>query len=162
MSVSVDINDQEVVSALQSLQHQIGNTAPVLKQIGELLIDSTRQRFQTTTDPDGNKWDDNSAVTLQRYARRFKTKRKQRIKSKKPGTGETKQLRTQISYNVNGDQLEWGSPLIYAATFNFGAKQYQFGKGAPWGDIPAREFLGLSDTDRSNILDIIRTNYAFS
>jgi len=25
----------------------------------------------------------------------------------------------------------------------------------PWGDIPARPFLGLSDEDRSGILDIV-------
>jgi len=42
----------------------------------------------------------------------------------------------------------------------FGAKKGQFGKtrrGAPipWGNIPARPFLGVSVSDRSDILAIL-------
>ncbi|WP_409934431.1 phage virion morphogenesis protein [Tepidimonas sp.] len=30
----------------------------------------------------------------------------------------------------------------------------------PWGDVPARPFMGISDDDRSAILDIIRKHLA--
>lgn len=162
MSVTITANDQQVSSALQSLMDSIGNIDPVLKEIGEVLIDSTKQRFNTETAPDGSKWESNSVVTLLNYAGRFKTKQVARIKNKKAGTGETKQLRTQIFYNVTGGELEIGSPMIYAGTFHYGAKKGQYGKRTPWGDIPAREFLGLSEDDRESILDIVQSHFAFS
>jgi len=162
MSVSVTLDDKEVSSALQALLDAVGNIDPVLNEIGEVLIDSTKDRFNTETAPDGEKWDANSTVTLLNYAGRFKTKQVARIKNKKAGTGETKQLRTQIFYNVSNGELEIGSPMIYAGTFHFGAKKGQYGKRTPWGDIPSREFLGLSEDDRESILDIVRNRFAFS
>lgn len=162
MSLSVTLDDKEVGSALQALLDAVGNMDPALKEIGDVLIDSTKQRFNTETAPDGTKWEENSIVTLLNYARPFKTKRVARIKNKKAGTGESKQLRTQIFKNVSNGELEIGSPMIYAGTFHFGAKKGQYGKRTPWGDIPSREFLGLSEDDRESILDIVRDRFAFS
>ena len=53
-----------------------------------------------------------------------------------------------------------GSSLEYAAVQQFGARRGEFGRtrrGAPipWGDIPARPFLGVSRVDRVEILDIL-------
>ena len=54
-----------------------------------------------------------------------------------------------------------GSPLVYAGTQQFGAEEGSFGSASggrpiPWGDIPAREFLGLSDADGDEIEVILR------
>ena len=56
--------------------------------------------------------------------------------------------------------MEVGSTRIYAGTHQFGAQRGAYGtntKGAPipWGDIPARPFLGVSDADKKTILEII-------
>jgi phage gpG-like protein len=56
--------------------------------------------------------------------------------------------------------VEVGSSLEYAAVQQLGARRGQFGRtrrGAPipWGDIPARPYLGISQADSSAILDII-------
>ena len=67
-----------------------------------------------------------------------------------------------IYKQVGSGVLELGSPLKYASTFQFGAKKGQYGKRTPWGDIPAREFLGLSDDDQEATLDIIRAHFAFA
>lgn len=165
MSVNITSNDIEIRPALEALQDAIGNTEPVLKQIGEYLVASTQDRFGTTTAPDGSQWAANSDVTLDNYTNRFKTsftktgKRSKagrvRRANKKVGTGETKQLQRQIFYNVSAGELEVGSPLIYAGTFHYGADKHQFGNGAPWGDVPARPFLGLSDDDEQEVLTII-------
>lgn len=53
-----------------------------------------------------------------------------------------------------------GSNLIYAAVQQFGAGKGQFGNMAngspiPWGNIPARPFLGISPEDETNILALI-------
>lgn len=165
MSISIEVNDGEVGTALQSLYDALGNIDPALKEIGEVLVDSTKQRFKTATAPDGTQWEDNAESTLINYASRFKTsftksgriskKGRQRIANKLPGTGETKQLQTQIFYNVKNGVLEVGSPLIYSATFHFGAKKGQYGEGVPWGKIPGRKVVGLSKEDQTSINDII-------
>ena len=51
---------------------------------------------------------------------------------------------------------EVGSTRIYAGAHQFGARRGACGtnkKGAPipWGDIPARPFLGVSDADKKTI-----------
>jgi len=160
--VKIEVNSREITSALDALQNAIGNVDPALKEIGEYLIDSTKQRFNDSEAPDGSRWEDNSPVTLLNYASRFKTKRASRIKKKKPGIGETKQLSTQIFYQVANGELELGSPLKYAGTFHYGAKKGQYAKRTPWGDIPARPFLGLSDDDQSTLLGIIRAHFALT
>jgi phage gpG-like protein len=37
----------------------------------------------------------------------------------------------------------------------FGAAKGSLGSGAPWGNIPARAFLGVSDEDRAKIHETI-------
>ena len=54
------------------------------------------------------------------------------------------------------DFVEIGTNKIYAAVMQFGAAKGAFGTDAggssiPWGAIPARPFLGISDQDRTNI-----------
>ncbi|PHS66358.1 MAG: phage virion morphogenesis protein [Thalassobium sp.] len=165
MSVKVLINDYQIRPALEALHDAMGNTDPALRQIGEYLVGSTKERFRTTTAPDGSQWAANKDTTLDNYTNRFKTSftktgrrskaGRERRANKKPGTGETRQLQTQIYYNVRNGELEVGSPLIYAGTFQRGAKKGQYGKGAPWGDVPAREFLGLSEADEREVMAII-------
>ena len=80
--------------------------------------------------------------------------------AKKPLIGETRRLSTEISYQIAADGVEVGSSMQYAAVQHFGAKKGEFGRtrrGAPipWGDIPPRPFLGISEVDRAAILDII-------
>lgn len=58
------------------------------------------------------------------------------------------------------DELLVGSPLIYADTHQFGAPKGSFGSTSrgspiPWGDIPTREFLGLSDTNADEVREIM-------
>lgn len=172
MSVTISSNDPDVRSALQGLMDSMGNVDPALREIGEVLVDSTKQRFKTTTAPDGTQWDRNTETTLLNYANRFKTSRtktgrlskkgRERIANKPPGTGESKQLQKQIFYHVRSGELEVGSPLIYASTYQFGARKGEFGMGAPWGDIPAREFLGLSNDDQETILVIVERHLGFA
>ena len=72
-----------------------------------------------------------------------------KLASKKPGTGTTGTLKSTINFQVHGeDTVGIGSPMVYAGTFNYGAKSGEFGFGMyatrqgsfpiPWGDIPAR------------------------
>lgn len=164
--ISIEISDQKVNQALEKLIRSVENTHSVLELIGEQLVASTKRRFSTSTAPDGSRWASNSHVTILRYLGEYKSsfsKKDGRITkkgtdkaiAKRPLIGKSGDLSREISYEIEDNHtLYIGSSMIYAAVQQFGAEAKQFGK-APWGDIPARPFLGLSDRDQSNILDTI-------
>ena len=142
--IEVKIDSQSVTEALRRLAASAADPEPALKMIGERMVRSTKKRFKTSTAPDGAKWLPNKPSTLKRK------------KGNKPLIGATHSLATQISYAVSLDTLKVGSPMIYAATQQFGASRGQFGKNKrnhpiPWGDIPARPFLGVSKEDEEMI-----------
>ncbi len=163
------IHDDEIIAAFNRLQSKLQSPTPVLKSIGEHLLNSTDDRFASQIGPDGQKWAPNATTTIQRYVQQ-KMQGKNPVKkdgtlSKKAATlfankkilqGHTGMLRSQLYYRVTPNGVEIGSPSRYAATQQFGAKKGAFGKGTPWGDIPARPFLGLSNTDGHAIIDILQ------
>ena len=176
MAQIIELSDRSGLDYLRGLVERGKNLRPVLLEIGEDLSEVTKQRFATATDPDGQAWAQNSALTLARYSSLFAKKKDgsltkgsaAKLANKKPGTGETSALKTTINYQVHGDDaVGIGSPMIYAGTFNFGAKSGEFGFGMfasrngsfpiPWGNIPARRFLGLSQADKVNVADLIRS-----
>ena len=147
--ITVEIKDAEVLAMLNRLAKRGSNPRPALLAIGEELADSTLKRFETSTGPDGSRWAPNSPVTLLRK------------RGDKPLIGAGKALSTQIHYRVAADAVYIGSPMIYAAVQQFGARKGAFGTSRrggplPWGDIPARPFLGISADDRKTIDAIIR------
>ena len=64
--IEVKMNSERVQRAIDRLVANVKNPRPAFNEIGEHLIASTRARFDTGTDPDGNKWAANSPVTLAR------------------------------------------------------------------------------------------------
>jgi phage gpG-like protein len=176
MQQFIEIGAHGAMDYLRGMIDRGNNLRPVLLEIGEDVTESTKKRFDTATDPDGQAWAPNSDVTLARYSSLFARKKDgsltkasaQKLANKKPGTGETRMLATTINYQVHGaDSVGVGSPMIYAATFHYGAKSGEFGFGMyltrngsfpiPWGDIPSRKFLGLSAADKVNIGELVRS-----
>lgn len=161
-SLKVTFDDATAVAALERLRGRCGNLAPLLTGIGEDLTESSKHRFSTATAPDGTPWAPNTEVTILQYLGATKgnfrkkdgklsAKGAGRVMAKKPLTGETKMLGQQIAYRLVGNTLEVGSTMIYSAVQQFGAKKGSLGGGAPWGDIPARPFLGISPEDGAAI-----------
>jgi phage virion morphogenesis protein len=150
--ITIEIDDAQVRAVLDRLARRAANPRPALLEIGEELTESTLKRFASSTAPDGARWAPNAPSTLARWRGKG---------GKQPLIGEGKALSTRINYNVSGNTLTVGSPMIYAAAQQFGAKRGAFGSNKrgspiPWGDIPARPFLGLSADDRKIIERIIR------
>jgi len=166
----------QTLKVITGLTERLDDLSPALKEIGEDMVESTKRRFATATAPDGTPWKPNSPVTMARYASAvfkspshykkdgtLRAASAQKLAGKKPLTGETRALQTTINYQVDGSAVRIGSPMIYAGVQQYGAKTGEFGMGAfktrkgtfpiPWGDIPARPFLGFSDTDQAAILD---------
>lgn len=145
--IKVKLDSKLVLQQLERLSKGAANPRPALLAIGESLVESTKKRFGSSSAPDGKPWAANSALTLKRK------------RGSKPLVNEGT-LRDQIGYVESGNQLTIFSSMIYAATQQFGAKQGAFGRSRrntpiPWGTIPARPFLGVSNDDEKMIVETV-------
>jgi len=147
----IDVNHQVVTDMLRQLVHQVGSAASILPALGEDMVERTKQRFASSTAPDGQRWRANTRTTLMRYLNEkngFSTKTgkvsakgRNLAISKKPLQGPTGNLAKYIFYETTSDDLLIASNRIYAAMQQFGGKKAQFRQ--LWGDIPARPFLPI-------------------
>lgn len=164
--IRIELKDDQVQAALDRLARSLTDPSRVMKQIGEELKESTTARFSAGVGPDGTAWAARSDATLAAYARRGDKP------SGGPLIGPSRRLSREIHYNLaeGGRSVEIGSNVEYSAVMQFGAAQGAFGARMgrtrpsekrkasqdyfmpiPWGDIPARPFLGLSAGDRDAI-----------
>lgn len=151
-SFTIEVKDDGVQSALKALSARANNMAPVLHTIGEGIVERTKRRFETSTGPDGVKWQANSAATLAMLAGRL-SGQKSKVKkdgslnaagqraygNKKPLIGESQDLRRQFTISASNGTLTVGSTPIYGAIQQFGGKA---GRGHKV-TIPARPFLPI-------------------
>ena len=107
----------------------------VKRDIGGYLLLSHEERWDKQVSPDGQAW-----LPLSDAYRNTKPKNKDKILIL---DGYLKNL----YYQVNGNGLELGTDEKYAATQQF---------GDPSRNIPARPFLGISQDDKEEIIDILR------
>ena len=97
-----------------------GNVEPLMRDIGELMLNSHSRRFQDQTDPQGRPWEKLSPE----YATRKKRNRDKVLVLE--GI-----LASTLRYNAGPNGLEFGTDRPYGAT-------HQFGRG----NIPRRTWLG--------------------
>jgi len=133
--INITWDDKEVKARLKRLAKLAGDISPALAEIGEHLTRSHRQRFADGVDPEGNAWELLAESTLAR-----KKKNADKILIEHGG------LMDSLHYNADAHSLEFGTNLIYGATHQFGSED---------GDIPARPFLGISEDDQREIVQII-------
>ena len=154
MSVRLEIENDQITPTLAGVAEALDNPLLLFRDFGDYLVKSTTDRFPTGHAPDGSVWAPKSPATLAAYAAR-----KDRV-DRRPLFGPSGALSSTINYEAFNDRVEWGSPMIYAAVQQFGAGKGAFGqtsRGAPipWGNIPARPFLGISPDDEAQLLDIV-------
>lgn len=145
--VEVRVDDAEVRAALERLSRFADAPREALADIGEYMQRAVDDRFAAAQGPDGEAWQRNGAATLLR-------KRNPRILHESP------LLRRSIHYRADDNDLVQGTKLAYAAVQQFGARQGAFGRTRrnapiPWGDIPARPFLGFGDDDRREVMRLL-------
>lgn len=144
--IEVSLDSEEVRTAINNLLAASVDLTPLMRSIGEHLLTTTRERFVDQKGPDGVPWAPLSESTKRRNVDKILT--------------ESGILQGQLAYQARSDQVEVGSPTIYAGTHQFGASKGAFGSTSggspiPWGDIPARPFLGLSTDDEDEIAAIV-------
>jgi phage gpG-like protein len=147
--IEFKLDDRKVMDAFARLQRYPDRMRATFQDIGEYLIVSTKERFKNTEAPDGSQWAPKSVVTLAL----------QKHSDTRPLHGESGRLASEWSYQATSTGLDFGSPLIQSAVMQFGAKRGEFGETTrgqpiPFGDIPAREMVGISGDDETAILEI--------
>lgn len=155
--VELIFNPEALIVRLGEASRTLADMTPVHLEIGEYMVTATRDRFRTSTAPDGSRWQAKSAATLARYlAAGDGNKTKPLVKSGRLGQ--------EIAMLASRDEVEVGSALEYSGVMQDGAEKGAFGSDSkgrplPWGRIPARVWLGLSDSDERSILDIVDSRF---
>lgn len=155
---TLTVQDRGVHDALAALAERVGSMEPHLKALGDDIIARTQRRFDTSSGPDGEKWQANSAATLMTLGERLVGHRNKkgersyayskqggrlngkgldRLANKKPLIDQG-DLRRQFFREVTGNNvLTVRNSQPYAAIQQFGGKA---GRGHKV-TIPARPFL---------------------
>lgn len=149
----IEFKYQAVGEALGIVAGRVSDMTPLHQSIGDYMVRVTKERFKQGIDPDGNAWTPKKQATIDRYKERGDGDRPD------PLIGPSKRLSSEIAQFANAAGVEIGSSLEYSGVMQHGAKQGAFGRDSrnhplPWGDIPARVWLGLSDEDEAHIIDI--------
>jgi len=152
--IRIVFNSTNLVERLRQASERLADMSPVYSDIGEYLVKSTKDRFGRSEAPDGSKWAPKRPATIERYRRMGDGK------LTRPLIGPSRRLGNEVAAIPSRDQVEVGSSLEYSGVMQDGAAKGAFGtnkRGSPipWGTIPARVWLGISETDERNILDIV-------
>ena len=170
MDITIQFEGQDVLRALNGLAEAGRDLTPAMKSIAGILEAAAQETFREQEAPDGTPWADLSKHT----------KRRREKAGKWPGqilrvSGD---LARSITSAHTATEAAAGTNLVYAPVHQFGAKKGAFGSSPsagyrdrstdtvvryslvtprplPWGDIPARPFLGVSGETGSDILDAI-------
>ena len=154
VTIHVELDDREARRALDRLARAGADLTPAMREIGEVLVSSAKDRFSDQKSPDGTPW-----APLSEHTKARKKRNKDKILTRDGF------LRGTLAYQAGAGSVEVGSPLVYAGTHQFGAEAGSFGAGIPWGDIPARPFLAdadgrLAPADEDAIGDIVLDHLA--
>lgn len=157
--IKLEFNASAVFDRLEKARAALDDLTPVHKDIAEYMVKATRDRFRSSTAPDGTKWRKKQPSTLAAYLARGDGNKP------RPLIGPSGRLGKEIAKLVTRDAVEIGSSLEYSGVMQGGAKKGAFGKtrtggDIPWGVIPARVWLGISTEDERNILDIVDEHLA--
>lgn len=156
--IKITVRDAQLQAAFRLLREKDGGLVrAALVNIGQQMVKSTRARFAAGTDPSGAAW----AKLNPEYA---KGKRGTKILQE---AGMRGGLMGSITYRVAGSSVEWGTNKIYGAIHQFGGTirprsgeflVFRLGGKTVFAHkvtIPKRSYLGVSETDRQTILDVI-------
>ena len=148
MDIIITYDDKEVRQELVRLLRANADRRPAMRIIANHLQASAERSFELQANPaTGAAWAPLSKTTVAR--------RRKIGKGPTPILEQSGDLQRSLTAEYDNNSVIVGTNLIYAATHQFGAKKGQFaakkGRPIPWGDIPARPFLGLRPQEREQI-----------
>jgi len=173
ISISVELQDATARQSLRDLLTRIENPRGFYKGVGELLLASTRDRFETETAPNGAPWTPLKPATIRARTRKGQLPLTILRSNSKGMSGSS--LAGSINYIASDDEVRVGSPKVYAAIHQLGGtidkqagSRYMVGRRFAKRDkeggkdvaikahaitIPARPYIGISAADQEAILE---------
>lgn len=168
ISIELELNTAETQARLLALIERMDNRRRFFADVGQLLVDSTHERFRSQTGPDGKPWTPLRPNTIK--AREKRGRSAIRILS------ERGLLSGSINYRTTNDSVSIGAVPEYAAIHQLGGtinkaagtrwmagRRFARRADAPDGrdvaikahtiTIPARPYLGISKEDEEDIFD---------
>ncbi|CAD5107228.1 phage virion morphogenesis protein [Zestomonas carbonaria] len=112
--VTLEFIGREALATIQAGAAALADPTPLQRDLGELLLVIHQARFRAQVSPEGNPWKPLSP----RYLRR-KPKNKDKILVL---SGGAESLRGGLRYQVDGDDLLFGTDRPYGAIHQFGGK----------------------------------------
>lgn len=157
ITFTASLEDQGLRGALGSLAEALTDMTDFMAAVGRVLVAGAVERIGTTNvAPDGSPWVPSRRAT--------------------EDGGRTLHLSGQLQRNINAwaspDHVLVGTDVPYAAVHQMGAATGSLGvwsgndkKGrsmtvlSPWGDIPARPYLGISEDEEATIHDVAQIHF---
>ena len=149
---TITVDDKELLAYLGQAEARADNMSPVMGDISLVLADGIEQAFADQAAPDGTPWEKLRDSTIAARKR----------KGYWPGKigQQTGRLASSIVPDHGPTFAAAGTNVEYARTFFFGAERGEFGSTKhgvpiPWGDIPGRQGLGLSQDGTDEIVSLL-------
>jgi phage virion morphogenesis protein len=151
--ITIEVDDKRVNEVIAELVRRVDDLSPAMRQIAGTLAAGIEQAFEREADPTTlTPWQRLSAVTIaRREAAGHWPGKKLQVSGR---------LVSSIVPSFGPDFAQAGTNVPYATTMHFGAAQGAFGRTSrggpiPWGDIPPRPFMGMSEETADDVLAIV-------
>lgn len=145
LAYTVKIENAELEKNLDLLFDKFGDLEPFHKSVGEYMLGSIQENFENESAPDGTKWQFLSPVTTASRLRRHGNAQITILR-------ESGRLAGSFNYEAGSEQVEIGTPIVYAAIHHFGG---QAGRNKSV-TIPERPILGVGLDDEIEINEIAK------
>lgn len=173
ISIKVELQDLGAREALRDLLGRMDNLKPFYAAVGERILSSTKDRFETQSDPTGAAWAPLAPRTIKQRQKRGQLPLTILRSNSKGRSGSS--LAGSINYIATADDVRVGSPKVQAAILQLGGTIQKkassrvmagrrFAKRGTEGGkevsikahsitIPARPYIGISAADEEGILE---------
>lgn len=149
---------KKVEEYLRGLDEALGATAQreVLRKIGNLYLADTIKRFENQHNPDRKPWAalKPSTVKLKTYGYKGRDSSIDAPTRRGVWTGK---LLNSLAFRIEGNSVIIGTNVDYAPYFHYRVNRFKKlggNRSAPWGQIPARRFLGRNTRIDGQVLKL--------
>ena len=133
--MQVTVNDKEVLSMLSRVSNRVKDMRPIMRDISVLLLESVQTNFKMEGRP--KKWSPLSSST--------KASKIKRRGSWQPILVDSGLLRKSNDTDYGSNYAKVVNPTKYGIFHQLGTRK-----------MPARPFMVLQDSDKANIIDLMR------
>ncbi|PYF08235.1 phage virion morphogenesis protein [Rhodobacter viridis] len=172
ISISVELQEATARQALRDMLARMGDLRPFYKGVGEILLNSARERFDSQSGPNGAPWAPLKPATVRA---RIKKNQLPLMILQSNTNGKNSSLKASLNAIPSDKDVRVGSPVLWAAIHQLGGtinkdagSRYMVGRRFAKRDkeggndvaikahtirIPARPYIGVSDLDQERILE---------